>query len=233
MEKEIRSLKTNLRAASDFVLEGRAASYGIRSKNLGGFVEVLAPGAFKQSLQADVRCLFNHDSSRVLGRTKASTLSLSDGPDGLDFRCVLDSSNSAHRDVHAMIKRGDISECSFGFTVDPADEDWSDGATDESGKRCQLRTIRNLTLFEISAVAFPAYGLNNATQVSARALAMAQAPAFTDEELAAINGLSVSDYIARADMRRLVRCRALGRQIQADEDRDRRARAARLGKLIG
>src|SRR5713226_163265 len=69
----------SLRAQSqgdEMAISGYAASFNVLSQDLGGFREVVAPGAFKRSIDAgaDVKALFNHDASRILGRTKSGTL---------------------------------------------------------------------------------------------------------------------------------------------------------------
>src|SRR5579872_7190621 len=83
-------------AGEAFVLEGMAASYNMPSKPIpggpnGSFTEYVAPSAFKRALRnkADVKCLFNHSANVVLGRTKSGTLTLTDTPAGLAFRCQL------------------------------------------------------------------------------------------------------------------------------------------------
>src|SRR5579862_5746641 len=128
---ETRTINADLRAVDQVddedVLElyGTAAAYNSLSKDLGGFREVIRPGAFKRALDngghglegEDVKCLFNHDFNHVLGRTSNGTLKLSDSPEGLRFRCQLDPNQQAHRDLHASIKRGDINECSFAFSI--------------------------------------------------------------------------------------------------------------------
>ena len=222
MELEIRTLKTELRAAADFSISGRAASYNVNSQNLGGFVEQIAPGAFTKSLNAnpDVKCTFNHDPNQVLGRTKSGTLQLTDSVGGLDFRCQLDKNNGTHRDIYASIKRGDIDECSFAFTVGKDDEDWEENAAvDATGQRCALRTLRNVNLIDVSAVTYPAYNASGATQVSSRALALAQKS--TGAKLQA----------ASDEARRSVARRQAG-QMTEQSDADRKARAARLGRII-
>lgn len=168
---EKRTLRgTQLRAESqgdEMALVGYAASFNCPSADLGGFREIIAPGAFTRSLAAknDVRCTFNHDPSKILGRTKSGTLTLEEDSYGLKFRCELDGTSATARDVYGMIKRGDISDCSFAFTVEQADQDWADVA-DERGKLILQRTLRNLDLFDVSAVTYPAY--QTGTAVSAR-----------------------------------------------------------------
>ena len=61
----------------DGTIQGYAAVFDSPSLNLGGFREIVRPGAFTQSVQRDdVRALFNHDPNFVLGRTKSGTLAL-------------------------------------------------------------------------------------------------------------------------------------------------------------
>jgi len=159
---------TNVRAAkgADFVIEGTAASYNVLSNDLGGFREKIAPGAFDLSLSSpdsDVRCLVNHDPSLILGRSRSGTLKVWADSTGLQFRCQLDNTNSAHQSAFASIKRGDLSECSFAFTVPDGGDSW-DNATPLT------RTLRRVDLMDDSAVTYPAYGQPGSTQVSARAL---------------------------------------------------------------
>ena len=120
---EMRTFEASLRAAStddledddDLEIVGCAASYNVLSGDVGGFRERLAPGCFSRALreEQDVRCLFNHSADKILGRVSSGTLKLSDSPKGLMFRCKLDPNQQAHRDLHASIKRGDVSGCSF------------------------------------------------------------------------------------------------------------------------
>ena len=134
--------------------EGRAVGYGAvfnsLSENLGGFREVIAPGAFEGVLDDDVRALFNHDSNLILGRNGAGTLALSVDEHGLRYEIDMPDTSYA-RDLSVSMERGDVTQSSFGFTVE--NDDWSE---DEEG-----RTIRTITkfgrLFDVSPVTYPAY----------------------------------------------------------------------------
>lgn len=150
----------------EMALVGYAAVFSSLTKDLGGFREVIAPGAFTRTLKegGDVKALVNHDPNQVLGRTKNGTLTLSQDDRGLKFRCVLNPDSQAHRDLYASIKRGDMDECSYAFRVAPDGDQW-DEATDENGQRYQRRTLRDLNLVDVSAVAYPA---GNETSVAAR-----------------------------------------------------------------
>jgi uncharacterized protein len=177
--KEARTVHATLRIAEkrdatigggaggdEFALAGYASLYNSPSKDLGGFHEVIRQGAFTRSLRAnaDVKCLFNHDANQILGRTRSGTLSLSEDSHGLKFRCQLDKNQQAHRDLYAAIKRGDVSECSFAFTVAPGGQTWED-APEENGQKMYKRTLTDVDLIDVSAVTYPAY---DGTEVGTR-----------------------------------------------------------------
>ena len=127
-------------------VEGYAAVFNSEAR-LGGFVETIAPGAFRGSLAGDVLAMLDHDPSKLLGRTRSGTLRLSEDSRGLAFSLDLPDTQ-AGRDVIALAERGDLGGCSFGFTVPDGGETW-EGRT---------RTLRSIGLKEISVVSsWPAY----------------------------------------------------------------------------
>jgi Escherichia/Staphylococcus phage prohead protease len=144
-------------------IKGYAAVFNSQSVDLGGFVEVIKPGAFTRCLQnsPDVRALLNHESNAILGRTTSGTLRLRQ--DSVGLHCEIDLPNtSVGRDVYESVKRGDISQMSFGFY--PVDEDWM---PNPSGTPAMLREISDADVFDVSVVTYPAY---QGTSVSARSL---------------------------------------------------------------
>jgi hypothetical protein len=158
---EYRVFKTELRAdATSPMAEGYAAVFNTRT-DLGSFQEQIAPGAFKRALGEgqDVRMLFNHDPNMVLGRTKSGTLRLSEDNTGL--RCQNDMPDTQlGRDVYTLMKRGDVSQMSFGFIVRAEDIEFNaDGSA--------LRTITDVDMFDVSIVTYPAY---ESTSVEARSV---------------------------------------------------------------
>jgi hypothetical protein len=170
MSNKIERRTAAIRAADgeEFVLAGRALSYNEVSSNelYPGVREQIAPGAFRDSLASgtDVKALLNHDSTGLpLGRTGNGTLQLKDSADGLDFRIQLDRNNSFHQQVYASVARRDLADCSFAFQCE--DEDQVDG--EYNGQRCQVRTIRKASIFDVSVVNSAFYG-NDATGVAAR-----------------------------------------------------------------
>ena len=139
-----RTLTVNL------TVKGYLAVYNQRSVDLGNFTEIVAPGAFTNSLKVspDVRLLANHDWTKPLARTASGTLTLRDDSHGLGFTGTLPDTTYA-RDLSESMSRGDVTGCSFGFNCD--DDSWAN--TDDG----VVRTLRAVSLIEGSIVTVPAY----------------------------------------------------------------------------
>lgn len=155
---ELRSLVSEIRASessSGRQISGYAAVFDSETVIDGQFTEVIKRGAFARAIaeSQDVRCLANHNRDLVLGRTKSGTCRLAEDSTGLKFTCTL-ADTSVARDTWAMISRGDISGCSFAFSV--VKDEWP-----SRGKR----NILDLDLFDVGPVTYPAY---SSTSVSAR-----------------------------------------------------------------
>ena len=152
--REIRSTE-QIKAVDDEkqIVEGYALRFNKLSNDLGGFVEEISPEALKEADLSDVRCLIDHDSSKVLGRTTSETLELNVDDEGLYFRCQLPNTTYA-KDLYENIRLGNISNCSFGFILDDEDGDSFEKREDGLFKRT-LRKIRSL--FDVSIVTYPAY----------------------------------------------------------------------------
>ena len=127
---------------------GYAAIFNSPADIGDSFREIIAPGAFTDALAQDVRALIDHNSGRVIGRTTAGTLRLSQDETGLAVEIDLPDTSDG-RDLATLIERGDVSGMSFGFIV--TKQTW-----DETGD-VPTRTIEAVDLREVSVVAFPAY----------------------------------------------------------------------------
>lgn len=116
-----------------------------------GFWEEIAAGAFDRALEEgqDVRLLVNHDPSKLLARTSSSTLELRTDKRGLYTEAEL-ADTSVGRDTVVLLKRGDLSQMSFGFTT--RSDRWS---TLKDGS--ELREVLDVDLFDVSIVTFAAY----------------------------------------------------------------------------
>lgn len=132
------------------VLRGHAAVFD-NVVDFGWFLESIAPGAFQASIERgdDVRALFNHDPSMVLGRTKNDTLKLKEDEKGL-FSEIFPPNTQLGRDLVVSIERGDIDQMSFGFYI----------RKEEIIRKENAKThyrILEAELFDVSPVTFPAY----------------------------------------------------------------------------
>jgi HK97 family phage prohead protease len=150
-EPEIRtnSVDFEVRAEGDGMsFTGYASVFNSPSEDLGGFVEYVAPGAFKRSLQSrnEVKLLWNHDSGEPLASLRGGTMQLVEDSRGLKVTAQLPNTTRG-RDVAELLRTNVINTMSFGFNV--IRDTWSsDGKT---------RTLESVRLFEVSVVSFAAY----------------------------------------------------------------------------
>jgi Escherichia/Staphylococcus phage prohead protease len=136
------------------------------------FQELILPGAFARAIEEkdDVRALWNHDPNYVLGRSASGTLALAEDETGLAVDITPPDTQWA-RDNLVTMRRGDVSQMSFGFVVGKANSDWR---TNEDG--VWERTIKTVDeLWDVSPVTFPAYPSTDA-QVRAMGLYVPEPP---------------------------------------------------------
>jgi HK97 family phage prohead protease len=154
---ELRLLTTE---SDGMQFSGYAAVFDSDSEPLP-FIERILPGAFKRSLKArnEVKLFKNHNMDEVLASTRSKTLRLTEDSKGLLAEATLPDT-TAGRDLAVLMKRGDVHSMSFGFSVPPKGDVFSnDGMT---------RQLKEIRLHEVSIVTgFPAY---TATTASVRSL---------------------------------------------------------------
>lgn len=142
----------------DLKIEGYFAVFDSVYEIAPGMSESIAPGAFSKTLSGDIRALTNHDTTLVLGRTKAHTLELREDSHGLWGSIKINRNDADAMNLYERVKRGDVDQCSFGFNIRSEDTDIrEDGSVHW--------TLRDVDLFEVSACTFPAY---EETSISAR-----------------------------------------------------------------
>ena len=142
----------------DLKIEGYFAVFNSNYEMAPGISESIAPGAFQNSLANDVRALTNHDTTLVLGRTKANTLELREDSRGLFGSIKINPNDQDAMNLYERVKRGDVDQCSFGFDIVSEDTEYrEDGSVHW--------TITDLILYEVSCCTFPAY---EETSISAR-----------------------------------------------------------------
>jgi len=162
MEKEIRAISLTDAELNDETREitGYAIVYNNKT-DIGPWMEQVSRSALKDVDTSKTYLLYNHNADNVLASTKSGTLSLQDTDKGLYFRAQLPDTTLG-KDTYTLVKRGDLTNMSFGFTV--AEDTWN--VADEPA----TRTINSIgELFEISIVPYPAY---EDTTVSARSKEM-------------------------------------------------------------
>ena len=87
---------------------------------------------------------------------KNSTLQLKEDERGLFYRVQLDPANTDHRNLYSSVKRGDIDECSFAFTVNGKEgQAWAEKQGDKEWYAA--RTLKDVNLMDVSPVTYPAY----------------------------------------------------------------------------
>ena len=134
---------------SQRTVRGYAALFNSESEDLGGFIELIKPGAFDEAMNDDVRALFNHDPNYLLGRTTSGTLKLFVDARGLGYE--YDSPETTYaNDLLELMRRGDVTQSSFGFTVKK--DTWIQRGN------VMFRFIEKVgRLYDVSPVTYPAY----------------------------------------------------------------------------
>ena len=150
--KELRVVDSLSDESTEPAIDGYASVFDSWSEELGGnqpFRERVVKGAFEETIQNDdIRALFNHDPNYVLGRNKAGTLTLEEDDKGLHVRITPPDTQWA-KDLLVSIKRGDITQMSFGFTVILDRWNYEDNT--------DVRELLKVKLYDVSPVTFPAY----------------------------------------------------------------------------
>ena len=195
-EQEVRtnSVDFEVRAEGDgMTFTGYASVFNSPSEDLGGFVEYVAPGAFKRSLQSrnEVKLLWNHDSGEPLASLRGGTMTLVEDNRGLKVTAQLPNTTRG-RDIAELLRTKVIDSMSFGFNV--IRDSWSnDGKT---------RTLESVRLFEVSVVSFAAYPsttaqVRSAPTINPDELADALLKLESGEELDDKSASLITDVVAK------------------------------------
>jgi len=165
-EMNKRDLKTKFKVTreasnpNESIIEGYFALYEQETELFEGSYEIITRGAFENTLNNDIRALWNHNTQFVLGRNKTGSLELKADEKGLFATIKLPNTQYAS-DLYELIQRGDVDQCSFGFNIPVGGETLEELAS--GGYRWRINEI---DLHEVSVVTFPAY---ENTSVQARA----------------------------------------------------------------
>ena len=145
--------------SGDLILSGYFIKFDEETELWPGYFEVIKrEGVEKAIKDADIRALFNHDHSLVLGRTGNDTVRLGVDDVGLFGDIIINKDDPQAVGAYARVQRGDVIGCSFGFfPIKINTEERDDGS--------YLDTILELEIFEVSPCTFPAYPQ---TEIAAR-----------------------------------------------------------------
>jgi len=136
---------------------GYGAVFEQLSEDLGGFREMIKPGAFTETIgKDDIRSLWNHNTLYVLGRTASGTLVVVEDDIGLRYEVIPPDSQYA-QDFFQSVDRGDVDQSSFGFRA--IEESWINPTDEEP---LPIRVLRRVKLYDVGPVTFPAYPTTSA-----------------------------------------------------------------------
>lgn len=158
-------------------VEGYAALFNVTADIGGWFEERIEPGAFKEALKkSDIRALFNHDPNYILARSTAGTLEVKEDDKGLFYRFDAPDTTFGN-DFLKMLRRGDVSQSSFAFTVKK--QRWEEERMSENEWKYTRIVEEVEEVFDVSPVTYPAY---SETTVSARSKANEKKPIFNQNK---------------------------------------------------
>lgn len=159
--RQVRATSSEFQTRQDgeeLVIEGYFAVFNSNYDIFPGASESIAPGAFDKTISGDIRALINHDTTLVLGRTKAGTLELRIDSHGLWGKIIINPNDADAMNLYERVKRGDVDQCSFGFDIVSEDTEYREDGSIHW-------TITEVELYEVSCCTFPAY---EQTSISAR-----------------------------------------------------------------
>jgi hypothetical protein len=195
-EQRIHATDFEIRETADGMsFTGYAAVFNSDSEPLP-FIERIAPGAFKRSLQSrnEVKLLWNHDAGEPLASVRGGTLRLTEDEIGLRVEATLVKTSRGF-DVAELIRSKVIDSMSFGFSV--IKDSWSSNG--------EVRTLEAVRLFEVSVVSWPAYTAtagtisvrSASTGIDADQLADALMRLESGEELEESHATLITDVVAK------------------------------------
>lgn len=155
--RQLRTINGEFKTRDDsgnLAIEGYFAVFDSIYQIAPGLSESIAPGAFDKTLSGDIRALINHDTTLVLGRTKANTLQLRTDAHGLWGHIDINPNDSDAMNLYNRVQRGDVDQCSFGFDIVNEETEFREDGSIHW-------TIKEVELYEVSPCTFPAYEETN------------------------------------------------------------------------
>ena len=189
--RDIGQLDNNQEATDKKIISGYFIVFDTETELYPGVREEVSPDALVGVDLSDVKALIDHDTAKVLGRTKANTLSLSVDSKGLYGEIIINESDQEAMNLYSRVQRGDVDQCSFGFEI------LSEEMIQNSDGTVKF-IIKSINLYEVSVVTFPAY---QETAVEARSKQIEDAQKRTlqarkDELKEKLNGFKTTYFVS-------------------------------------
>lgn len=146
----IANLSTRDDGTQEKVIEGYFAVFNQETELWPGAYEEISPDAFNETLSEDIRALINHDTTLVLGRNASGTLELREDARGLWGSIKANPNDMDAMNLYERVRRGDVTQCSFGFDILKEKTEWRDDGTVKW-------ILEKVKLYEVSVCTFPAY----------------------------------------------------------------------------
>jgi len=154
--REVRSYALEIRATGDDgTVEGYGSVFGVKDS----YDDVIVKGAFAESLKAHKAegtmpaMLWQHDSGEPIG----VWTDMVEDTKGLRLKGQLALETTRGKEAHALLKMGALNGLSIGFMTKDAEYD----------RETEIRTLKEVDLWEVSLVTFPANGKSRVTNVKA------------------------------------------------------------------
>ena len=157
LTRQMRTASTEFKTRDDngnLAIEGYFAVFDSVYQITSDMSESIAHGAFDNTISDDIRALINHDTTLVLGRTKAGTLQLRTDSHGLWGHIDINPNDSDAMNLYNRVQRGDVDQCSFGFDIINEETEFREDGSIHW-------TIKEVKLYEVSPCTFPAYEETN------------------------------------------------------------------------
>ena len=189
--RDIGQLDNNQETTDKKIISGYFIVFDTETELYPGVREEVSPDALVGVDLSDVKALIDHDTAKVLGRTKANTLSLSVDSKGLYGEIIVNESDQEAMNLYSRVQRGDVDQCSFGFEI------LSEEMIQNSDGTVKF-IIKSINLYEVSVVTFPAY---QETAVEARSKQIEDAQKRTlqarkDELKEKLNGFKTTYFVS-------------------------------------
>src|SRR5574337_456443 len=142
--------RDNTNETDEMKITGYFVVFNSETRLYESVYEEISDKAFENIDLSDIRALADHDTAKILGRTKSQTWSLGVDEKGLFGEITINKNDTEAVNLYERVKRGDIDQCSFGFNI-------LNEIMDQRADGSVKWTITEIELFEVSVVTFPAY----------------------------------------------------------------------------